>query len=68
MDGGDYSYFGYQQEPYSTGFVYHYNSPSEGTVPLYRYWNATGGDHYYGTTRNDAGFAIFGYSFDKIEA
>lgn len=63
-----YAYYGYQQEPYSSGFVYHYNSPASGTVPLYRYFSSTASDHFYTVTRNDAGYASFGYSFERIEA
>ena len=38
----------------------------EGTVPLYRYWNPVAADHFYTVTRNDAGYAYFGYSFETI--
>ena len=30
-------------------------------MPLYRYWSSIGGDHFYTITRNDAGYACFGY-------
>ena len=41
---------------------------STGAVPLHQYWNKAIGDHHYTTTRNDAGLAAFGYSYDGVIA
>jgi len=38
------------------------------TTPLYHYWNSTGTDHFYTITRNDAGYANFGYAYQGYEA
>ncbi|HEX4514895.1 MAG TPA: hypothetical protein VH054_15220 [Polyangiaceae bacterium] len=47
---------------------YVYDHAASGTVPLYRYWNAVGGDHFETITRNDAGYAAFGYGYETITA
>ena len=48
-----------------------YNSQASGTVPLYRYFSsgsngAFGGDSFYTLTRNDSGYAAYGYSYVGI--
>ncbi len=37
-------------------------------VPLYSYWNASIGDHFYTIDRNDAGYAYFGYTYENINS
>jgi len=63
-----YAFYGYQLEPYSTGFVYRPGSQPSGVTPLYRYWNPSVQDHYYTVTRDDPGMAFFGYAYEKVEA
>ncbi len=65
------SQFGYIDEgveAYVFREQYSPNFPSNAIVPLYRYWNQTGGDHFYTTIRNDNGYAYYGYAFEKIQA
>ncbi|MBX7070653.1 MAG: hypothetical protein K1X38_14810, partial [Microthrixaceae bacterium] len=61
-------WFGYVEDPVSAGYVYHFSSPASGTVPLYRYWSGSRGDHYYTIWRDDSGLANIGYVFERIEA
>ncbi|WP_437841765.1 hypothetical protein [Sorangium sp. So ce1153] len=41
--------------------------PDISLTPLWRYWNDSALDHYYTVTRNDFGYATFGYGFEKSE-
>jgi hypothetical protein len=38
------------------------------TTPLWQYWNATGKDHFYTVSRNDSGYAGFGYRLERCVA
>jgi subtilisin family serine protease len=40
---------------------------SSGTVPLYRYWNPSIGDHFYTTDFNELGYGASGWGFERIE-
>jgi hypothetical protein len=42
----------------------HVRTYSDAGVPLHQYWNPTVGDHHYTITRNDAGLAAFGYTYE----
>lgn len=43
------------------------NSSQSALVPFYGYWNPTNTDHFYTIDRNDAGYAYFGYAYERIE-
>jgi Repeat of unknown function (DUF5648) len=47
------------------GYVFNYQAP--GTVPLYRYWNPSVGDHFYTTQFDELGFGAYGWSFEQVE-
>lgn len=49
----------------ATGWVMPTQVP--GTIPLYRYWNASG-DHFYTTNFGEIGFGAGGWNFERIEA
>jgi hypothetical protein len=37
------------------------------TVPLYRYWNAGGGDHFYTTDWNELGGGNYGWGYEEVQ-
>lgn len=37
-------------------------------LPVHQYWSSAQTDHYYTVARNDAGYALFGYTHDEVEA
>ena len=47
--------------------AYVYPTQESGTVPLYRYWNPTVGDHYYTTNFNELGYGAYGWTFEHVE-
>jgi hypothetical protein len=47
-------------------FVYPYRQ--DGTLPLYRYYNAEIKDHFYTTSSGDLGFGKAGYTFQGVTA
>lgn len=59
---GTQTYWGYAD--CSIGVM---DGQNPGSVPLWRYWNGTGFDHFYTITRNDAGYSYYGYSFEGQE-
>ena len=45
-----------------------YPTARAGTVPLYRYFSAISGDHFYTTDWNDLGNSKSGYTFERVAA
>jgi hypothetical protein len=67
---GNYTY-NYNGTPTTWGFadcsIGVMDGQNPGSVPLWRYWNGSGFDHFYTITRNDAGYAYYGYGFEGQE-
>jgi C1A family cysteine protease len=42
-------------------------SPSVIAVPLYRYWNPSGGDHFYTTSWSELGLGRYGWGFEGVQ-
>jgi hypothetical protein len=45
-----------------------YYASSGYSTPLYRYWNSIGTDHFYTVSRNDPGYAYYGYHIENCAA
>jgi hypothetical protein len=60
------AYYGFRFEN-QEGLVYPYSITTAG-IPLYRYYNAGYGDHFYTTDFNELGWGNYGWTFERTEA
>ena len=46
---------------------YVYAQPTPGMVPLYRYWNSTGADHFYTTDFSELGNGKYSWVYELVQ-